>query len=403
MMVADSTGRRIKGFVLASFAFLVTMFGTTLPTPLYPLYQNQLALSELTITVIYAVYAAGVIGALIFVGRWSDQLGRRRMFFAGLAFSALSAVVFLFAGTLALLFIGRVLSGISAGIVTGTATVMIIELAPGNRRDRATLIATVVNMGGLGLGPLIAGLLVQYASLPLHLCFLLDLLLIALAAVGLWLTPETVNIAARPKLGLQRLSLPSQVLGVFIPASIVGFAGFAVMGLFTAVAPAFLGKVLGLSNLALAGFVVFLVFGASTLGQLALGLVRKQWAMSIGCLILAAGALLVGAGIWTSSLALLVAGAVVSGLGQGLSFRAGMAAVTAASPGKHRGEIASTFFVVLYVALSIPVIGVGIAAMSIGLRQAGVAFAIAVAGLALMALLILRLRNCSQTSRPILR
>ncbi|MGH8162309.1 MAG: MFS transporter [Gammaproteobacteria bacterium] len=378
---------------MASYAFLATMFGTTLPTPLYPLYQHQFALAELTITIIYAVYAAGVIAALILVGRWSDQLGRRRMVFAGLAFSAASAIVFLSDGGLALLLLGRVLSGISAGIVTGTATVMIVELAPEERRGRATLIATAVNMGGLGLGPLITGLLAQYAPLPMRLCFLLDLLLLVGAATGVWYIPETVVVAPRPELGPQRLSLPPQVRGVFVPAAIAGFAGFAVMGLFTAVAPAFLGKILGLPNLALTGFVVFLVFAASTIGQLALELVPRRWALPLGCLVLAAGALLVGSGIGTRSLALLIAGAVISGFGQGLSFRAGMAAITGASPEERRGEIASTFFVVLYVAISIPVIGVGVAAVSIGLRDAGVAFAIAVVLLSLIALAALMFRR----------
>lgn len=382
-------GRRRLAFGLVTYAFLVTMLGTTLPTPLYPLYRDQLGISELMVTVIYAAYAAGVIAALILAGGWSDQVGRRRMLFSGLALSAASAVAFLVGDGLTPLLIGRVLSGLSAGIVTGTATVAIVELAPEGHRSRATLIATAANMGGLGLGPLVAGLLAQYAPLPVRLCFIADLVLLAVAAVGVWYAPETVAIAERPRLRPQRLQVPSQVRGVFAPAAIAGFAGFAVLGLFTAVAPAFLGEVLGLSNHALTGVVVFVLFTASTIGQLSLGRMPQRWALPSGCLILAAGAGLVGAGVDTATLGLLVLGAIVSGFGQGLGFRAGMAAVTAASPAERRGEVASTFFTVLYVAISIPVIGVGLAAEAIGLRLAGVGFAIAVAVLALIALLVL--------------
>src|SRR5699024_5546297 len=108
---------------------------------------------------IYATYAAGVLAALIVAGGWSDQIGRRRVLAGGLAFSAASAVAFLVGGGLVALLIGRVFSGISAGIFTGTATVAVVELAPEGRKGRATLIATAANMGGLGLGPLVAGLL----------------------------------------------------------------------------------------------------------------------------------------------------------------------------------------------------------------------------------------------------
>ncbi|MGH8128990.1 MAG: MFS transporter, partial [Gammaproteobacteria bacterium] len=365
---------------------------------LYPLYQAQLGISELMVTIIFAVYAVGVIAALIGVGGWSDRVGRRRMLFAGIALSGASAVVFLVDGGLASLFIGRVLSGLSAGIFTGTGTVAIVELVPEGRRGRATLVATAANMGGLGLGPLLAGLLAQYAPLPLRLCFIVDLALLVVALAGVWYAPETVAIAKRPRLRPQRLQIPSQVRGVFMPAAIVGFAGFAVLGLFTAVAPAFLGGILKLSNHALTGAVVFVVFAASTVGQLSLELVPKRWALQGGCLILAAGAGLLGAGVGLASLGLLIAGGVVAGLGQGLAFRAGMAAVTAASPPERRGEVASTFFVVLYVAISIPVIGVGVAAQSLGLQKAGVWFAIFVGVLALIALLTLVRRRSSNSA-----
>ncbi|MCW2534835.1 MAG: hypothetical protein JWQ26_534, partial [Modestobacter sp.] len=113
---------RPLAFWLVAVAFAVTMFGTTLPTPLYVLYQEQRGFAEQMITVIFAVYAAGVLAALLLFGRASDQLGRRRMLLVGLACAALSAVAFLLDQGLTLLIVGRVLSGLSAGIFTGTAT-----------------------------------------------------------------------------------------------------------------------------------------------------------------------------------------------------------------------------------------------------------------------------------------
>ena len=126
-------GRRF-GFAAAAFALAIAMLGTTLPTPLYGLYREKFGFSELMITVIFATYAAGVIASLLLFGRLSDQIGRRRVLLPGLVFSALSAVCFLTATGLPLLLAGRVLSGLSAGIFTGTATATLMDLSPPERR-----------------------------------------------------------------------------------------------------------------------------------------------------------------------------------------------------------------------------------------------------------------------------
>jgi MFS family permease len=389
-----AAGRRFA-FILVAYAFAVVMLGTTLPTPLYAIYRGAMGFSEFVVTLIFAAYAAGVIAALLLVGRWSDQIGRRRMLLAGVVLSAASAVTFLVGGvflSLAALVIGRVLSGLSAGIFTGTATVAITELAPEGRQSRATLVATAANIGGLGLGPVVAGILAQYAALPVLLPFIADLGLLLAAGVCVILAPETVATADRPRLRPQRPRVPAEVRAAFVPAAIAGFAGFMVLGLFTAVAPAFLTQVMDLPNHALTGLVVFTLFAASTAGQFALERVSQRRALRAGCLMLIAGVGLVGAGVGTASLVLFVLGAAVGGLGQGLSFRAGLAAISANSPAARRGEVASAYFVILYVAISLPVIGVGAASQSFGLVAAGVTFTVIVAALSASALAILLTR-----------
>lgn len=105
--------------------------------------QREFGYGELVSTIPYAVYAAGVLAALLLFGRASDVIGRRRVLLAGMACAALSAVVFLAGAGLTGLLVGRVLSGLSAGLVTGTATAALSERG----RERA---ATMVNMLGLG-------------------------------------------------------------------------------------------------------------------------------------------------------------------------------------------------------------------------------------------------------------
>lgn len=392
-----NTRRSALIFLVAALAFAVNMLGTTLPTPLYTIYQDQLGFSQLMITVIYAIYAVGVIAALIVTGSWSDQIGRRPMLAFGLSFSAASAVAFIWGGALLPLLIGRFLSGISAGIFTGTATVAVVELAPRARRQQATLVATAANMGGLGLGPLLAGIMAEYAPAPLLLPFAVDLSLVALAFVAIALVPETAQRPERPRLSIRKPGLPPAVRAIFIPAALANFAGFAVLGMFAAVAPEFLVDVLGYNSLALAGVVVFLLFAASTIGQSLEPHFPRMARLPAGCVALIIGAILVIISIATGSFAALLAGGILGGLGQGLAFRAGMGEITLASPPARRAEVASSFFVVAYVAISVPVVGIGLLARTMNLASAGIVFSIVVALLALVAALVLVLRPPEMT------
>jgi MFS family permease len=378
-----------------TYAFWATMVGSTLPTPLYVLYQKRFGFSELIITVIFATYAAGVITALLLFGRLSDVVGRRPVPLMGLSMSAVSAVVFLLAQGLAPLLVGRFLSGLSAGIFTGTATATLVDLAGESGGGRATLVAAVANIGGLGSGPLLAGILAQLAPLPLRLSYWVDIGLVLPAFAGILLMPEPVHPEGERTLRVQALSVPRETRSAFIPAALAGFAGFAVTGLSTAVSPAFLGQVLSVRSDIVVGAVVFGVFAASVLGQLLLGLVSTRTAMTGGCAGLIVGMALLVGGLAASSLALLVLGVTVAGAGQGLSFRAALAAVNRAAPQQHRAEVASSFFVVAYLAISIPVIGEGVLAQAASLRAAGILFAavVAVLAAAVVAMLLSRDEN----------
>ncbi|MFD7829345.1 MFS transporter [Kitasatospora sp. NPDC059803] len=371
------------GYLGAAAGFAVCMAGTTLPTPLYGLYQEQIGFSELMVTVVFAIYAFGVIGVLLLVGNVSDSVGRRPVLLCGLALAACSALAFLAEGGLPLLALGRLLSGLSAGLFTGTATAYVLELAPPGHQARAGFVATAANIGGLGCGPVLSGLLAEYTPHPLTLPFAVHLVLLAASFTVTWLLPETVTGArplrtARPR----RPSLPPEVRGVFVPAGLAAFAGFSLLGVFTSVSPAFLAQRLDVHSPAVVGLIVCTAFFASILGQLLVPRLGTARAIPIGCLVLIAGlALMAGSLAWTA-LPLLVLSALVGGAGQGMGLRGAVGEIAAAAPAEHRGGALSALFVVAYFGISIPVIGIGLLTAPIGLAHAGLVFTACMALLA---------------------
>ena len=102
----NAGGGRRPGYVAAAVVFAIGMAGTTLPTPLYGLYQEQIGFSELMVTVVFAVYAVAVITVLLVAGNYSDEVGRRTVLLIAMASSAASAGCFLLESGLPLLFAG---------------------------------------------------------------------------------------------------------------------------------------------------------------------------------------------------------------------------------------------------------------------------------------------------------
>lgn len=382
------TGDRLgwRACLLGGAVFAVCMTGTTLPTPLYPLYQQKFGFSELTVTVVYAVYAFAVIGALLLVGNASDAVGRRPVLLWGLVCAGASAVCFLVATDIAWLYAGRLLSGLSAGLFTGAATAYVMESAPPGRASRATFVATAVNMGGLGCGPLLAGILAEYAPWPLRLPYAVHLTLVACsAAVLLWL-PETVrDLRPLRTVRPQRPGVPPHVRAVFGPAATAAFVGFALFGVFTSVSPAFLARYLHVTDHAVSGVVVATAFFASTAGQTAVGRVGVGRSLPLGCAGLLAGLALLAGALYWDTLALVVPSALVGGVGQGLAFRGALAAVGRASPPDQRAAVISSLFVVAYTGISVPVVGVGLLTEPLGLENAGLVFIACMAALVISA------------------
>ncbi|WP_345943419.1 MFS transporter [Streptomyces sp. SID8352] len=371
------------------FAFWITMAGTTAPTALYPLYGEEFGFAPFTVTVVFAVYALGVILGLLVFGRLSDQVGRRPVLVAATLLSAAAAAVFLLAHGLPALFAARVVSGFSAALVTGAATASLTErLGPHSRVGPATL-ALFANMGGLACGTLLAGVLADLAPSPLRTPWIVLLALASVAVLAVLLAGESSPHRSGFSPRFQPLGVPAEIRSDFLRSSMAAGAGFAVLGVLTAVTGLFVGTVLHEPGHTLTGLVVFAAFACTALGQLLVRALRPAVALPVACAGLITAAGLIGTAMATGSLALLFAGSAADGLATGIAIGHGLGTITTRGAPRHRGASVSTFFAVLYSMLAVPAIGVGVLIRVTGLRPAGGIFSAAVAALALGVLLSL--------------
>ncbi len=173
-------------------------WGSNQFTPMLLVYHARLGLSTATLEALFASYAAGLIPGLLVAGRWSDVHGRRAVGIFAAVISLLATASLIGGGhTLALLFVGRLLAGLGSGAAFGAGTAWLRELSlpPFGNADHGTVArrAAVAMTIGFSLGPLVAGVLAQWAPAVTALPYLPHIALMLLVLIGLRGVPETVH------------------------------------------------------------------------------------------------------------------------------------------------------------------------------------------------------------------
>jgi predicted MFS family arabinose efflux permease len=365
----------------------VLFMGSSLLTPLYQLYRADYGLDALGLTLIYAVYVIGNLAALLFLGRLSDQLGRRPIVLTGLGLAALSTILFMAASDSTLLFAGRIASGCAVGLGSGAATAWIAESIPAERRSLAASTMTAFNFAGLALGPIVAGVLVQYASWPLRLPFLVYLVLIAAVAALVLGARETLDRARAGSFDLRpRLAVPRGKRLAFAAPAAAGFTAMAVVGYYAALGPTMLHETVRLTNQALSGLIVAELFGVAAAAILFTRSVAPHRVLLWGLGAMPVGlAALIAAQAW-ASLSLMLLGTTLSGVASALSYRGGLGAINALAPADRRAEMASAYFICCFMGNALPIIGVGALSETVGATTADRIFALALSLVALAAI-----------------
>ena len=376
-----SPARHSAAFWAVAAAFLFNLAFSAVPTPLYAIYQQRDHFSDLMVTVVYAVYAIGVIVSLFLAGHTSDWAGRRRVLVPAILVNVLSALIFIAVPSLPGLLIARVISGVSIGLTTGTATAYLAELhlgaggTPAGRRPQ--VVATAANLGGIGVGPLGAGLLAQFVPSPLVVPYIVFGGILVVLALLVTAAPETTaRQDPRPAWHPQRVAIPAHARGTFFAATAAGAAAFAVYGVFNSLMPGFLAGTMHETSYAVAGAVAFAAFAAGSLAQIALGGSGTGTTLRRAVPTVFAGLALFAAGMWIPSLAVFIVGGVITGAGAGLVVRGSLVAAVGTAPPGSRAEVLAGYFLGAYIGLSVPVIALGIATEYFAARDVMLVFVV---------------------------
>ncbi|GAA0472833.1 MFS transporter [Paractinoplanes deccanensis] len=385
---------RPLAFAAIAAIFLTFTSASAAPSPLYVVYQHLWGFSATTLTVVFAIYVVGLVGALLTLGALSDHLGRRPVLAAAIGLEVVALVLFLTAGDVAVLSVARFLQGIATGAAMTTLGAALVDLNPPHAPGRAGLVNGIIPSAGLAFGALGAGALVQYAPAPTH--FVWALLLGAMVIAGLVVLRLPETSARRPGAAASlapKLGIPARLRAdVFALVPII-VASWAIGGLYLSLGPSVAAGVFGLGSHLIGGLVVTLLCGTGALTSYALRGLPTPRVLAIAASLLTVGAVISVAGVEADQVVIAAVGTVISGVGFGASALASFGTLALLADPHERGELLAVALVIAYIAFSVPAVIAGFAATSAGLQVTAVAYGVVVAVLGALALVAQRLRS----------
>lgn len=388
---AGSPSHRTAGFVLTIVAIATTMAASTVSSPFYPQIQHALSLGVVEITLIFAVYPAGLLVTLLVAGSLSDHLGRRTVTSIGLLMLAVSLGLFGWGASLGTLLAARILQGIATALVMSTVSTHMTELAPPALAGHVALANSAGPTAGLAVGALFGGLMLDLAPRALTLTFGVMIVVIVIVAVLGRLLPETA--LRQPGLAsslMPRLRVPREAAATLLRVSPAIIASWATGGLFISLGAHIARDVFGARSHILQGATVGMLAASALVATIVLWRWSSRALLVVGALALAVGTLVSIAAVLTASTTLYFAMVVVIGVGFGISYAGALRLVLPMVAREDRAGLFSVIYVVAYLSFSVPALIAGALIQVFGLVPTIIAYGMLVSAASLAALLAQR-------------
>ncbi len=346
--------------------------------PLYVHWQRQFAFSSATLTVIFASYIAGLLGALLVAGQLSDRLGRKAVLIPGFLIAMAACGLFAVADSVAALIAARLLTGVAVGIIVSSGMAAVVDVGGPDRKRQASLAASVAMVLGAGLGPMLAGTLAQVMDSPVAVIFGIEFVLLATALAIVIAMPLPGAAQREAAASPMRLRLPSVPVPnrLDLALGIAVFApGISATSFVLSLGAALLSRLLHVSSPMVAGGMACLMFMSATGVQFAVKKLPMRDILLLGAAATTLSMVAMILAVHAAAPALLLAAAVLAGTGQGLGQLGGLTLIGMKVPDQQRAQANSLLNIGAYIPAGLLPVATGFLIDHVGLAVGDTAFA----------------------------
>ena len=350
--------------VLLASILIAFMAASSAPTPLYSIYREAWGFSPITLTVVFGIYAFSLLFSLLTVGALSDFIGRRPVVLASVLLQAVAMVLFILANDVPMLIAARVVQGLATGAAMSALGAALLDV----NRTWGALINSVMPIVGMAIGALGSSVLVQFAPAPLHLVYVVLLVVLVIQGAITFFLPETVRpqpgalASLRPK-----VRVPAQARRALMMVAPVDVAVWALGGFFLSLGPTLARVVTGEQAPVVGGLLVFTLTICGAGSVVAFRNTEARRTMNIGAAALIVGIATVLAGVPANASLWFFARTMIGGIGFGAAFLGAVRTVMPMALPHERAGLMAAFYVLSYFAMSLPAMVAGALVGQIGL------------------------------------
>jgi len=353
-------------------------------TPLYRLYQQSMHLTPFWITVVFAVYVASLLAALLTVGGLSDYVGRRPVILAALLLNGAAMILFSEARDVGQLILARAVQGLCVGVGTTALGAAILD----TNRARGPLLNSVTTFLGMTAGSLGAAALIAIAPDPLHRVYEILLGLTTVMIALLWVMPESSGRKTGALASLRpHVSVPPQSRSVLVRLTPANMASWALGGFYLSLMPTVVATAMGVASPWIGGVVVSALMLTAAVAVATFRDWPARRLILVGTSTLSLGVAVSMFGIWQHQVSALLAGTVIAGAGFGSTFSATLRALLPTAGPHQRAGLLSAFYLQSYLAFSLPAVAAGISIPLIGLSTAAYVYGAVIILLAVISMI----------------
>jgi MFS family permease len=375
---APTTRRRASpalAFAGVTLSFLGLFLAAGAPSPLFRLEQQEWGFPVWLLTIAFAIYAIALLATLLVAGSLSDYIGRRPVLIGALGVEAVAMLIFLFAPNIGWVIAARTVQGIATGAAVSAFTAAAAEYAPARHKKLGVLAGSVASAAGLGLGALVAGLVVQFSAAPSPVIFTFLAVLFVLGMIVVIASPETVAPRGGALRSLApRVSVPRLARPEFFASIPVHIATWMLGGLYLGLVPSILPGVFDTGSGLVTGLAILALSGTGALAGFGFGFAPARSAVILGGFLTIIGTALTLFSIITGLLPVFFAGSIIGGAGFGASFSGALRIIAPLAEAHQHAELFAAIYVVSYLSFSLPVVIAGLLVSTAGIRSTAVGY-----------------------------
>lgn len=351
---AKSPGPRF-GFIAASLSLVAAFAASATPIPLYGVYRATDGLSYGDLSLTAVSYFSGAVVALLMFGRLSNHFGRRPVILLSLGLSATACLILLDVPNVTPLIEARVLQGLSCGLASSATTAFIIDNAPADPPWLGAAVSGSTPMIGLTAGALGSGATVEYGPLPRSLPYLAAFAFVALCAVLIIASRETVPRQPGALTSLwPRLALPRASRALFPVAGCTFIATWALGGFYQAFGPSMASDQLGSTNALISATVFSSLMAPSAIGGPLAGRLSAAGAQRAGMVVFALSVLGILVSLHAAEVVPFLLASALAGAAQGATLTGSLRALLFQATPEERAGAFSVIFATCYSGAAIP-------------------------------------------------